>query len=238
MKYIELSLVLKLKEDIIYRELPEKLTHGFNYYFLINDKLKEIHKRNDFKLYSLGTLTPIEKDKVYKKNMCYNLTMRFMNTDILNDFYKGLSIIENPIFSIVSRCFNVVNRSDMEIDYIETLTPAVTTYNNKNLDVKNMDLDLVRDRLISNINKKYAKLLNLDNAYFDFIDDIELLNNKSIVFGYKNGVIIGNKYKIKIKKDITSQELAFICLGTGILEKNSLSFGFCKAITTKGEAII
>lgn len=238
MKYIELSLVLKLKEDITYRELPEKLTHGFNYYFLINNKLKEIHKINDFKFYSFGTLTPIEKDKVYKQNKCYSLTMRFMNTNILNDFYKALSMIENPIFSIVSRCFNVVSMDNIEIDYIETLTPAIITYNNRNLDVKNMNLDLVKDRLISNINKKYAKFNNLDKTNYDFIEDIEILNNKSIIFGYKNGVIIGNKYRFKVKKDITSQKLAFICLGAGILEKNGLSFGYCKAITTKGDSII
>ena len=230
MKYVEISLVLKLKEDILYRELPEKITNGFNYYFLINNKLKEIHKRNEFKLYSFGTLTPIEKDKVYKNNKCYNLTMRFMNVNLLNDFYKGLAEIENPIFSIVSRCFNIVNKSNEKISYIETLTPAVICYKNKNLDVYTMDLELVKTRAISNINRKYAKFNNSDCLYHDFIEEVELLNEKSIVFNYKSGYIIGNKYRFKIKEDELSQKLAFTALATGILEKNSLSFGFCKSI--------
>lgn len=237
MKYIELNLSLKLKKNISYRELPEEISKGINFYFLSTEELKRIHKKNDFKLYTFGSLIPIERDKMYKKDKSYKLVLRFMDIKLLNDFYKGLAVIENPIFSIISRCFNVVTNSHEPIEYIETLTPAVINYNNRNLDIKNMDLNLVRDRVTSNTNKKYSKLLNLDSTYFDFIEDIEILNNKSVVFNYKSGVIIGNKYRIKIKKDKVSQELAFMCLGAGILEKNSLSFGFCRAITNGGEII-
>lgn len=231
LKLIEIDLTLKLKENIGYKQLPEKIAKGINYYFLINKKLKELHERNEFKFYSVGTLLPIEKDKLYRKDKCYNLTLRFMNPSVLNDFYKGLSTIENPIFSILSRSFTVINEPKEEkIEYIETLTPAVISYNNKNLDVYNMDLDLVKKRATSNINRKYATLKHLDNIHYDFIEDVELLNRKSIVFDYKNGCIIANKYRFKIKEDELSQKLAFIALSIGILEKNSLSFGFCKAI--------
>lgn len=228
MNFVEVELGIKLKKDIEYRELAEKLTHGLNHYFLINKEMMELHKENKFKYYSLSQLSPIEKDKIYNKGKVYELVIRFMKKDILNDFYNALLTIENPVFSVVTRSFRVV-RNEEKITCLETLTPAVVTLGKKHLDVNNMDLDLVKEKIILNTNKKYAELNNLELNKHDFIEDIELLNHKSVVFKYKKGIIIGNKFKVKIKEDEFSQKLAFTCLGTGLLEKNGLSFGYCKA---------
>lgn len=228
LNFIEVELSVKLKKDIEYRELAEQLTNGLNHYFLINKEMMDLHKENKFKHYSLSQLSPIEKEKIYNKGKMYELVIRFMKKDILNDFYNALLIIENPVFSVVTRSFRVV-RDEEKITFLETLTPAVVTLGKKYLDVHNMDLDLVKERIILNANKKYAELNGLEFNKYDFVKEIELLNQKSVVFKYKKGIIIGNKFKIKIKEDELSQKLAFTCLGTGLLEKNSLSFGYCRA---------
>lgn len=237
MRYIEIYLDIRLKENVYYKKLAERLSIGINKYFLINDDLKRMHKENDFKLYSYGNLLPIENDKLYKKGKVYSLTLRFIKLDLLNDFYNSLVVIENDVFSVVSRRFDIIDKSQSNIKYLECITPAVITVNNKNLDIKNMDLELVKKRINTNSNKKYAKYCYGNNINHDFIEDIGVLNEKSIVFSYKTGIIIGNKYRVKIKEDEMSQNIAFITLATGMLEKNSLSFGFCKPIM-EGEEVI
>ena len=63
----------------------------------------------------------------------------------------------------------------------------------------------------------------------DFIENIKKINRKPVKIPYKNINILGNKFEVQIKEDPMSQNLAYLILSTGILEKNSQGFGFCKA---------
>ena len=229
MKYIEITLGLKLKSDIHIKDLPAKLSRGINEYFRYTEMLSDYHKANKFKLYTFSHLIPVERDKIYKKGRCYNLILRFMNLEILNDFMIAIHSIENDVFSVVANEYKVVN-NDRKIKSIKTVTPAVLIKDYRNLDLEHMDLNLVKDRLNSNTIKKYKLLNNItskDKINHNFIKDIKVLNKKSsITFNYKNSFILGNMFEIEINEDDFSQELAFIVLGSGALEKNSLSFGF------------
>lgn len=227
MEYVEYRLSVKLKEDIPYKNLPEKLTNAINQYFLLNEKLKKFHKANAYKFYTFDYLTPFEEDLIYRKNKIYNLRIRLINNEIKESFSAALVMIKNSIFTIVGIDPIIVKKTDKKIKYLKTLTPAIIEKDYKNLSVVDMDLNLVKKRAISNVNKKYKVLNKLNKFYHDFIEDVELISEKSIVFDYKNGFLIGNKYRFKIKEDSLSQDLAFLSLGAGILERNALSFGFC-----------
>ena len=234
MKYIEIDLGIKLKEDIKYYNLSEKISQGINKYFLYNEELTTFHEENKFKFYNFSLLTPIEKDKLYKKNKTYNLTLRFFNKEILNSFYESLLKIENSIFSVVNRNFRIIEQKE-KIKYLETITPCVITLKKKNineplryLDVTTYDKKSVLNYLNGNSLKKYRNLIEDIDTQYNFIEDVEILNKKSIIFSYKKGIIIGNKFKLKIKDDELSQKIAFLTLGSGLSEKNSLSYGFCK----------
>lgn len=233
MNYIELELNIRLKETIKLYNLSEKLSQGINKYFKYNEKTMDFHKDYGFKLYNYSLLTPIESDKLYKKGKVYNLTVRFMNKEILNDFYKSLIEIENSIFSIVNRNF-VKKEFGEKIKYIETITPSIITVPFSNpvqyLDRKNCNKGVILKQLTDNSCKKYSKYLKNDTFYHNFIEDLEVLNNNPLIFSYKKGVMIGNKFRLKIKEDELSQKIAFLILGCGLAEKNSLSYGFCKAI--------
>lgn len=227
-KIIELNINIKLKKDVKLFDLPEQLSKGINFYFLHNNRLKTLHEKNVIKLYNYSHLTPIEADKIYKKDKPYSFKMRFMNMDLINDIYESLNVMENPIFKIYSKSFDVFSLNE-KIHYLESVTPSVITLErNKCLDRKHSDKELIKDRIIKNSLEKLSILADSKIEYYDFLEDIKIINNYSIIHGYKGGIILGNKYRLKIKQDKKSQIIANVILGGGLLEKNGLSFGFCR----------
>lgn len=234
MDYIKVNLSIKLKEDIKFFDLSEKLSQGVNKYFLYNEELKAFHKENKFKFYNVSLLNPIEMDKLYKKDKIYNLEIKFFDKKILNSFYKSLLEIENTIFSLVNRDYEII-KQDTPIREITSITPCVISLKKANpkdrilnLSVYDYKKEIAIEYLNANALRKYNKISgsNIENHYF--IEDIEILNRKSFSFNYKRTKIISNKFKIKIKEDKVSQDIAFAVLGTGLGEKNSLCYGFCK----------
>ncbi|MCC0671378.1 MULTISPECIES: CRISPR-associated protein Cas6 [unclassified Clostridioides] len=227
MRYLEIELFLKLEKDVLYVNLPEYLSKGMNYQFLRSKESKQYHHKNKIKLYNYSFLTPIEEDKIYKKDKAYTLKIRFMDLNIVNIFFNSLGTIMNPYFTVLGKRYDFKEK-DKDIRYLTTITPAIIKIkNNITLDMSTMDLNLVKERILRNTCRKY-NMLNYDNIKpHDFVENVELLNRSSIGFNYKNALVIGNKYKIKIKPDELSQEMAFVILGVGLLEKNSLAFGFC-----------
>ena len=233
MDYIEINLNIRLKQDIKYYNLPESLSRVINNFFKYNDKLMKFHKINKVKLYSYSLLEPIEKDKLYKKGKLYSFKIRFLSREILNDFYKSLIEMENTILSVVSRNFEVKTETK-KISYIESLTPAIISVPYSKplcyIDRRACNKGVLEKYLTSNAFRKYNVFKKVNRLTCDFIEDIEVINNKSIIFSYKGGVMIGNKFRIKIKEDDLSQELARMLISTGIGEKNTLSYGFCNPI--------
>ena len=89
-------------------------------------------------------------------------------------------------------------------------------------------MNLVKDRIIANIQKKYKNIYDTP-VDVDFIKSIKKTNRNPIKIPYKNINMLGNKFEIEVKEDPMSQNLAYLALSVGILEKNSLGFGFCMA---------
>ena len=59
--------------------------------------------------------------------------------------------------------------------------------------------------------------------------NIKKINRKPVKIPYKNINILGNKFEVQIKEDPMSQNLAYLILSVGLLEKNTLGLGFCIA---------
>lgn len=229
LKACEISLKIRLKEDITYRNLPLKLSQGINKCFLIDKKSMILHKKNRCKNYSYSLLTPIEKD-YYKADKFYDLTIRFLSLELANSFYEGVKTIDNTIFTLVVAKKKEIKSTDNIIKTLETINPTIITDNNRYVDSAHLKKKLVIDRIVSNTNHKMNDFYGKNNiTKYNFIEDVEPMSFQSSVFNYKkNGVLIGNKLRVKVKQDEKSQELAFIAYVSGLLEKNSLSFGFCK----------
>ena len=227
MNYYELKITLKLKQDIYFDEVAEKLSILINKSMLYDEYLKSIHKINSYKFYVFEGLRPIEKDKTYKKGAFYMTTLRCIDEfmaeafrtclkNVSTDKIDVLAIdLEKVVFTKVKKIFNI--------------TPAVATINSEYWK-SGMDISIIKNSINVNILKKIKVINGVDDIIdYDMIEFIQVKNTKPISFKYKQNKFLGNKFEIVIKEDEMSQLMAYIAISTGILEKNSLGYGYCLA---------
>lgn len=236
MKNYELKVTLLLKVDIKYEDTHDRVSSNINKAMYENTKLKELHKNKKYKPYCIGSLYPFDMaSKVYKSNQVYVLTIRSIEKEFLN-------LLKTTLKSSVKLDFNVLAAEFKEIKYnfIEsafTLTPTIISITDDSQKIRywtkdENSLEFVKQRIKDNLEKKYFEFYKEEViAPDDFISMIQIQNNKPIVFNYKKTKLFTNKFKIIFNCDEASQKLANLAFGVGILEKNSLGFGFL----TKGK---
>lgn len=223
----ELTITIQLIKDIKYPDLVEKLSYAINMYFLATPELMAFHKGNKIKKYCYSGLYPVSPSKVYLKGEMYSFKIRFIDSIIADEFKNSLINNQNPIFIVLGIDEQIKKRRRL-IRELYTVTPSVITVaNNKQWIANEKELDFAKERILKNTIRKFNELTGFTMGIYDFIDKIEIQNRKPVGFKYKGTTLLGNKFKIAIKEDEFSQQLAFLILGTGLLEKNALSFGFC-----------
>ncbi len=225
MNCFNLKITLLLKQDLINGEAYEKISNLISYAMLKDKTLKDIHEKNAFKNYVFCSLYPIQKDGIYKESNIYSFDLRGLEFTKIMKLKQVMSELENDYFKIIQ--INLQNYEQIKINKLVTLTPAIITTEKGDYDIKD-DMDLVKKRILANIQKKYKSIYNTQ-VDIDFIKSIKKTNNKPIKIPYKNINILGNKFEIEVKEDPMSQNLAYLAVSVGILEKNSLGCGFCMA---------
>lgn len=224
-KIKELIITIKFKEKITFKNIPESLSYALNFYFSKEQELRDFHKSKSVKLYSYSHIIP--KKDTYEKEDIGWFKIRFFDTELFSKFENELYKVENPVFSIIQikPCGYI---QTTEIKTMITDTPAVITKQGLYWTPRENELDFVKDRIIKNTIKKYNAINKTSEDYYDFIEKVELVskNLKPYSFRYKKGRILANKFIIHIKSDEKSQELAKVIIAAGLLEKNSLSYGF------------
>lgn len=226
MKYYNLKVIVSPKEELKYEEVYEKLSKLIANAMLQDEKLKKLHKENKYKNYVFCNLYPIQKDALYKAGQIYTFDIRFIDIQIAMKMKQILNTIENSNFKIVMS--NLETNIQRKINKLITLTPSIITTQKGDYDIKN-DLNLVKERILANTQKKYIQIYNT-KIDIDFIKSIKQTNKTPIKIPYKNMYMLGNKFEIEIKDDPMSQNLAYLALSIGILEKNAIGMGFCRAI--------
>lgn len=225
MKYYNLKVTTLLKQNIESVQTYEKISNLIAYAMLKDDLLKKLHKENTYKNYVFCNLYPIEKDTIYKKGNVYTFDLRGIEFEKMIKLKQVLETTENEYFKVIQ--INFQTGIQRNIKKLITLTPAIITTEKGDYDIKE-NMNLIKDRILANTQKKYKNIYHTE-VNMDFIQDIKKLNRTPIKIPYKNINILGNKFEIQIKEDPMSQNLAYLVLSTGILEKNSQGFGFCMA---------
>lgn len=225
MNYYQLKITLKLKKDIYYDEVTEKLSILFNKSMLNSEYLKSIHEINNYKLYVFEGLSPFEKDKNYKCGNFYMTRLRCIDEFIADTFRKCLKATITNEFEVLA-----VDLDEIEFKPVKSLynvTPAIATIDSEPWTSK-MEMEVVKNSINNNLLKK-IKIITGDEEILnhDMISSIEVKNLKPIASKYKSNRLIGNKFNIEIKEDNLSQLMAYIAISTGLLEKNSLGYGYC-----------
>ena len=225
MQYYNLKVVLSPKKDFRSEDTYEKLSRLISSTMLKDEKLKELHERNEYKNYVFCNLYPVEKDGVYHLGHIYTFDIRFIDMSFARKIKQLLAMVSSEDFKVIMS--NLESSSQRKINALITLTPAVIT-TEKGDYLINDDIEFVKTRMLANIQKKYRQIYK-ENIDIDFIKNIRKTNNKPIKIPYKNINMLGNKFEIDIKDDPISQNLAYLALSIGILEKNAEGFGFCRA---------
>jgi len=232
LKNHEIKVTLLLKKDVLFINIQEFLSSNINKSMLEDSTLKEMHSKNLFKPYSIGSLYPFDlQNKIYKANQVYVLTIRSIDRDFLSRLQNVLRGSRKLDFNVIAVEF--LTREHKYIESAFTLTPTIISIKDEEKNYirywtkEEGSLDFVKKRIKDNLEKKYEQFFNEKIiAPDDFILMISIQNKKAIVYNYKGTKLWTNKFKILFAPDEISQKLASLAFGVGILEKNSLGFGF------------
>lgn len=226
MQYYNLKVVVMPKKDIKNEEAYEKISKLIANAMLKDEYLKQTHEKNEYKNYVFCNLYPVQKSGIYTASSMYTFDIRFINLSIAMKMKQFLSLIQNEDFKIIMS--NLETNSQRKITKLITLTPAVITTDKGDYKIDN-NMQFVKTRILANTQKKYNQIYN-EKVDVDFINEIKQTNQKPIKIPYKNIYMLGNKFEITVKEDEMSQNLAYLALSVGLLEKNSIGLGFCRAI--------
>lgn len=225
MQYYNIKVAVLLKNDTQAFENYEKISKLISASMLKEQTLKQLHEENRYKNYVFCNLYPIEKDGVYKAGNIYTFQIRTIDFKLGLKIKQVLNNFQNEEFKVIVS--DLESSTQRKISTLATLTPAIITSDKGDYLINN-DMQLVKERILANAQKKYNQLYN-EKIDMDFIKSIKQTNNKPIKIPYKNINILGYKFEIEVKDDPISQNLAYLILSVGLLEKNAEGFGFCKA---------
>lgn len=224
-KVFEIRIKVYILKDI---HLPELLTKEAEYIdsaLAQNEKWLKYHELNRFKNYCFGSLYPIEKDGVYKKDNLYTITVRTVEQELAQYFSKAL----RNHYTDSIKGLTVENRilPKKIIGEIYSLTPIIQK-SDEGYWKNQLTIGEFERRLFENAVKKYNQYTgNKIDEDFQLYTNITFLNKKPIANEYKGIRLLGDKVNLKIADNAQAQELAYFLLGSGIGEMNSRGMGYC-----------
>ena len=229
-KILELRISVYLKNDLKLNNMYEEVSKLVNYSMEGSDYLSDIHKKQKtFKHYCISGLYPTERDRIYKCDNVYNFMIRSYNTKLIKNLQKCLMNIENNMFVVMSIDLFIYNKSNIE--YVDTLTPAIIIKDNLCWNIYSDDIDYFKKYIFMNLANKYNSLqgLKMNFNYDDIIKDIEIKNSHAITFDYKGIKMLSYKLRIYFHENNIDQEVANLSIAEGVGQKNSsMATGFCK----------
>lgn len=224
MKVFEIKLKVYLLQDIMFENIQSEISSFIDGALGKNAELKKFHERNEFKNYCFDGLYPIEKNKVYSSDNIYTITLRTINKDLADFFVNKLVNEYNKTIKGLTCEIRIIPKKIIEKIY--SITPAIMK--DKNGYWKgNLSLQEYEKRIIENLIKKYNYFMNSKiNENFQLYDSISFKNKRPIPSNYKNVTLLGDKISLNISQEALAQEIAYMSLGTGVLEMNARGYGF------------
>ncbi|WP_444311118.1 CRISPR-associated endoribonuclease Cas6, partial [Megamonas funiformis] len=151
MKVYQIRIKLYLLKDIMAQDVQIMLTRFIDKSLFAKENLGKLHNTNTYKNYCYDLLSPLEKDKIYKKGKIYTLTIRTIDEDMAEFFYEVCPNINTREFKGLTAEKRVLPRKIIE--FIYTLTPMIIKAENgywKNC----MSQEEFEQRFIINLTKK------------------------------------------------------------------------------------
>lgn len=192
--------------------------------FYLDEELSQTHEVNRYKNYSYDLPYPIEQDGQYKKGKIYTVTIRTIDSRMAEYFHEVCVNQFTGEIKALTAEIRILPKKAIQTLY--TLTPAVVK-DEKGYWRTHMSLAEYEKRLKNNLVKKW-NCLQKEKMREDFqlYTLLEFLNDKPIGIEYKNICLLGDKLRLQVSDNEAAQNLAYMSLGTGILEMNSRGCGF------------
>lgn len=245
MKIYSLKFKVYLLKDIKAENAVESIRNLIDQSMLNNKKMYDLHYKNQFKMYSHGSLTPIEPDYIYKAGKIYQFLIRTTDERI-KDLGQKIIINEMNDDMKVLTVSTTLLPTNNPISKLKSVTPVVVKFFQTEGSIEegnlkfihesywrnNRSIDEFEEKLKHNLINKYKYLHNIDrhinlDENFEFIRRLSFKNtNYPITTKYKNITLLSDLIEIEIAENKMSQELANIAIATGIGEMGSRGYGF------------
>lgn len=227
MKFFQLTVTTILKKNVHFSMSSELIGNNINKAMLKDEELMKYHEQKVYK-YVFDNFYPVEKEGIYQEKRIYVFNIRSFNERFILKVRQCLTEFESQDIKVIAIGLKTIYKK--QINYIQTVTPAIITVESKPWLLTD-DISLLVKRLQANLEKKYKFFFNEEIGEIEdyFIEKLKILNKKPMFYNYKTIKLLSHKFYIKVNDDEKSQKLAFIALGAGLSEKNSsLGAGFCK----------
>ena len=224
MKVYEIKTKIFLMKDLSSNDAQVEICKIIDATLAKDKNYLEFHKKNKFKNYCFDSLYPIPKDKTYKGNKIYTFTLRTIDKNLANYFHKSLANEYSKTIKCLTSEIRIIPKKFIEKLY--SITPVIIK-DNSGYWKKNLALKDFERRLIENLIKKYNAINSTKiDEDFEFYTSLEFKNKKPCSLKCKDIILLGDKISLNISDDKLSQDLAYMALGTGLLEVNSRGAGF------------
>lgn len=224
MKVYEITMLVFLINDIDSKEAYNKLSKFIDSKMGKRPELLKLHYTNTYKNYCFSLFYPLEEDKIYKSGKNYTIKIRTIDYDLSKFFLEELVNHYNQDIKGLTSKVRILPRK--HINKIYSITPAVLKTDDGYWKGK-ITLNEYEKRIKENLIKKYNLLIDTKiDEDFPLFTSLEFINKKPIAINYKGKKILGDKISLNINDDKLSQELAYMSLGTGVLEMNARGAGY------------
>lgn len=210
--------------DIPVKEIHGEVTKFIDSGLAVNPQFAELHKENRYKYYCYDSLYPIEKDKIYKKDQIYTLTIRTLDVNLARYFSEHVVNTYTDKLKGLTAQVGIIPKKHIDVMY--TLTPAILKCNSGYWKDE-MTVEQYEERLKVNLIKKWNEFHGEKiSEDFELFTGLEFLSKCPVASKYKGIKLLGDKIRIHVADNEMAQKLAYMALGTGVLEMNSRGFGF------------
>lgn len=213
-----------LVKEIELTHILEEISGFIDFGLGKDKKMMKFHEGKGYKNYVHSGFNELERDKVYKEGKIYSFSIRTVDKELKDYFSKTLRDISTE--TMKGLVTTVKHIKKVHITKLYSITPGLIKSDSGYWKGK-IDFETYEKRLLDNSIKKTKMILEDDfDEDFVFCNNIQILNKKPISNNFKKISLLGDKLELIIADNDKAQQIAYILLGTGILENNSRGYGY------------
>lgn len=220
----QLSLDIYLLQNLPSEEATGVICKFIDKVLCKNESLIEFHQSCKYKNYCFNSLYPVSPDKIYHKDKRYQLQLRTIDMNLAEYFANEAVGVEDRILKVVDTQVKLLPKKP--INKLYSITPCILK-SDYGYWKDHLSTEEFCQAIQNNLVKKYKAFTEQDiKEDFQLVRQVVFINRKPILCKYKDVNLLGDKLDLYIEENPMAQELAYMAMGTGILEANSRGFGF------------